>query len=56
MDDFMDLKLGSCYCAHLDYSTDMLKTDIQVRTNWLSLSGAHFLSVYYLQLLLVSYV
>lgn len=56
VDDIMDLKLCSCSCAHLDYSTDTLKTDIQVRTNWLSGSEAGFLSFYYLQLLLVSNV
>lgn len=48
--DIMDLKLCSCSCAHLDYSTDMLKTHThtQVRTNWCSQSGAGFLLVYYL--------
>lgn len=36
VNDFIDLKLCPCYCALLDYFIDMLKTDMQVRTNGLS--------------------
>lgn len=36
VNDFIDLKLCSCSCALLDYSTDMLKEDVQERANGLS--------------------